>query len=112
MISNDDIVLITESTMRLRKNTVTDPVKVIGKRSIRNIQPDQIILSDMVEIPPLIKKGNRVLIMAENEEFKITTMGEVLEDGRSGDQVKVVNISSGKEIIATVKGPDIVEVNF
>jgi flagella basal body P-ring formation protein FlgA len=35
-----------------------------------------------------------------------------MEDGRVGEEVKVMNMGSGKEVFATVKGPGLVEVAF
>lgn len=112
VISESDLAFVTEHSDRLCKNAMIRISDVIGKRAVRSIRAGQTILSDMIEIPPMVKKGNRVLIKAENEEIKITAAGKVLEDGRSGEQVKVVNINSGKEILATVTGPGIVEVFF
>jgi flagella basal body P-ring formation protein FlgA len=112
VISDGDLILITENNVRLRKSAITNISDAIGKRSVRSIRAGQIILSKMIEIPPMVKKGNRVLIKAENEEIRITASGKVLEDGRSGEQVKVMNINSGKEILATVTGPGTVEVYF
>ena len=91
---------------------MADMADVVGKRSVRNIQAGQVITNSMIENPPMIKKGNRVLIRAESPEILITTQGKVLEDGCFGDQVRVENISSGKEIFAVVSGPGLVEINF
>jgi flagella basal body P-ring formation protein FlgA len=112
VISDSDLILITKNSARSRKNAVTNISDAIGKRSVRSIRAGQTILSDMIEIPPMVKKGNRVFIKAENDEIRITALGKVLEDGRSGEQIKVRNINSGKEILATVTGPDTVEVYF
>ncbi|MBW2610111.1 MAG: flagellar basal body P-ring formation protein FlgA [Deltaproteobacteria bacterium] len=112
LITKDDLILVTESNVRHNKYAVTRLIEAIGKRSVRSIQDGQLITSRMIEDPPLIKKGSSVLIKAENELIRITTRGKILEDGRTGDQVKVINISSGKEIFATVKGPGLVEVIF
>jgi flagella basal body P-ring formation protein FlgA len=60
----------------------------------------------------MVTKGSQVIICAENDAIKITTHGKVLEDGRAGDQIRVMNTSSGKEIYAEVKGPGLVEVTF
>ncbi len=112
IITANDLIITTENNQRFQKNFITKVVDAVGKRAVRNIQAGQTILSNMIETPPLVKKGHRVLIKAENEEIRITTLGKVLEDGRSGDQVKVINVSSGKEIFATVTGPGLVEVRF
>lgn len=112
LISRDDLIPVTENSSRLRKDLLTDIDEALGKRSVRSIQAGQMITAEMIEDPPLVSKGNRVLIKAENKEIRITVTGTVLEDGRMGDQVKVVNSSSGKEIFATVKGHELVEVSF
>ncbi|MFC1822939.1 flagellar basal body P-ring formation chaperone FlgA [Thermodesulfobacteriota bacterium] len=112
MISEKDLALVTEKTIQMKKGILSDLDEAVGKRSVRSIRSGQILTPQMIEDPPLVKKGNRVLIKAENKLIKITTFGRVLEDGRAGDQVRVVNISSGKEIFATVWGRGVVQVDF
>jgi len=112
LISKEDLIPVTENRLRLRKDLLTGLDEAIGKRSVRSIQAGQIMTAQMIEDPPLVSKGNRVLIKAENEVIRVTVPGTVLGDGRMGDQVKVVNSSSGKESFATVKGPELVEVSF
>jgi len=112
VIGKNDLILIAESTNRLRKDALSSLEEIIGKRAARSIQSGQVITSRMVEDTPLVEKGKRVIIRAQNESIRITTFGKVLEDGRAGDQVRVINISSGKELFATVKGPGLVEVAF
>ena len=112
VISEEDLILVTENIQKYRSGTISNISDVLGKQSLRTIQADQTILSSMIEVPPMVKKGNHVLIKVENEEIRITTTGKVLEDGRSGDRIKVMNINSGKELFAVVKGPDLVEVYF
>ena len=58
------------------------------------------------------EKGGRVVIKAENKNLLITAMGKAMEKGCIGDYIRVMNISSGKEIIAMVKRTDLVEVQF
>ena len=66
----------------------------------------------MFEVPPAVEKGDRVIIKAENNIILITASGKALEEGGIGDQIRVMNTSSGKEIVATIKKPDLVEVEF
>lgn len=97
---------------RIPGDVFTQVEEAVGKRALRVIQPGQWITKEMVESPPLVKKGKRVVIKAQNQFMEITTRGKVMEDGRKGDQVKVINISSGKEIFGTVMGPGLVQVFF
>jgi flagella basal body P-ring formation protein FlgA len=112
MIVREDVVSVEENNDSLLRDVLMDPDEASGKRAVRTIQPGQLLTSQMVESPPLVKKGDRVVIKAENQFISATTAGRVLEEGRSGDHVRVINIRSGKEIVATVRGPSMVEVSF
>ncbi|MBN1849905.1 MAG: flagellar basal body P-ring formation protein FlgA [Deltaproteobacteria bacterium] len=112
MISGQDLVRGAENHSRHQDDMVADLNDVIGKRSVGSIQAGQRITFNMIETPPHVEKGSQVMIRAENKDIRIMTPGRVLEDGRVGDQIRVVNISSGKEIFATVAGPGLVEVYF
>lgn len=112
LISAGDIEEISEGGFQYRKGSVISREDVVGKRALRTIQSGQIILEGMFENPPPVKKGDRVIISAENSKLKITAAGEALQDGHVGDQVEVLNIQSGKKILATVSGSGVVEVIF
>ena len=112
LISEDDLILVREERSHLRRDAATSLEDVVGKRATRHIRPDQVILSRMIEDLPLVRKGKQVVIRAQKALIRVTTLGKVMEDGRAGDQVRVINISSGKQVLATVKGPGLVEVRF
>jgi flagella basal body P-ring formation protein FlgA len=112
IITAQDITPANESSLHYRKDSLISREDVIGKRAIRTIQAGQEIISGMIENPPPVKKGDRVIISAENSEMKITAAGEALQDGQTGDQVEVLNVQSGRKIFATVRGSGIVEVIF
>ncbi|MBN2059017.1 MAG: flagellar basal body P-ring formation protein FlgA [Deltaproteobacteria bacterium] len=112
IIVREDLVMELEESMRPESDIFTVFDEVLEKRAVRTIQAGSTIGYGMVERPPIVKKGSHVLIKAENDSIKITTKGKVLQDGREGEQIKVVNISSGREIYAIVKGPGLVEVGF
>ena len=112
IITSQDITLVSERVKYNRNTLVTSKKEVIGKRATRRIQADQSIQAGMFEVPPAIEKGDQVVIRAENNELLITASGKALEEGCIGDQIRVMNISSGREIIATVKRTDLVEVRF
>jgi flagellar basal body P-ring formation protein FlgA len=112
VIGREDVVVIEERDLRIRENVLTDLDQVVGKRASRSLQEGQLLTSRMIEEPPLVQKGDRVVIGAENQRIRITAWGRALEDGRGGEQVKVVNMSSGREIFGTVVSPGHVSVSF
>ena len=112
IITSQDITLVSEKIKNNRNNYATSTKDLIGKRATRRIQADQPIRIGMFEVPPAIGKGDRVVIKAENNDLLITALGKALEEGCVGEQIRVLNISSGREIIATVRRTDLVEVQF
>ena len=112
IITSQDITLVSEKIKYNKNNYATNTKEIIGKRATRRIQADQPIQISMFEVPPAIGKGDQVVIKAENNELRITASGKALEEGCVGDQIRVLNISSGREITATVRRTDLVEVQF
>lgn len=112
IITAGDLTVVSERFIRFQGNVLTDMEDAVGKRAVRTIQADQNVIIGMIEDPPTVQRGDRVVIIADNGEIRITASGRVLEDGRNGDLVRVVNISSGTELYATVRRSNLVEVSF
>ena len=112
IIGRDDIYLSKVNISRISDDYINNPELVVGKITRHNILKGRYIKRWMVEIPPLIKKGERVIILAENRFFKITAHGISLEDGLLGETIRVINEMSRKEIYARVISDSIVKVNF
>jgi len=112
IIGRQDLVQVTRQSFALRADDFNALNQIVGKRATRTIPAGRVVTRRMIEIPPVVRKGDRVIIKAENHSFEITALGRVLGDAHAGEQVKVVNVSSGKEIFATVVGPGQVRVTF
>ena len=78
----------------------------------RNLDVNTPLRLTFLEIPPLVKRGDMVTIVAETDVLKITTKGVVTESGCKGDVVRVVNVNSRKELFAKVRDARTVEVDF
>ncbi len=112
LITEDDIHLVSMNLAELSSSVITRLEEVLGKRTRRAIDADAVLRPDLVELPPLVKKGDIVLIIVESEGLKITTLGKVKEKGRKGDMVRVENIDSNKGIYARVLDSSSVKVDF
>ena len=111
-IGENDVHLVKKNLNLLPPDVLTDLKDVVGKRMTLSVNGQEMLRSSMVETPPLVKKGDRVLLIIDNSYFKITTFGEVKEDGRRGDWVKLMNISSKKEVSGRVVDAHTVQVEF
>ena len=112
IITGEDVRLEKMHLADLQSNVVTDPVEVIGKRTKRTIEANTPLRLAFLEIPPLVKRGDMVTIIAETDVLRITTRGIVTENGGKGDMVRVINVNSRKELFAKVLDARTVEVDF
>ena len=85
---------------------------VLGKRTKRSINEGNVLTEDILELPPVVKPGDLVSIVVENSRLRISALGQVKEKGGVGENVKVVNKSSNKEIVGKVVSDKIVKVEF
>lgn len=111
-ITEADVVLKEMNLADLPSNVITNPDEVLGRRSKRTIGADVVLRTDLVEYPPLVKRGDVVLIVAESEGLRITAFGEVKKKGRQGERIMVENLASKKKINAYVLDSNSVRVNF
>jgi flagella basal body P-ring formation protein FlgA len=111
-IKEQDLQIVNRNISLLPHDVVTEFKEVLGKRTTLSVNGNEILRIGMVEVPPLIRKGDRVMLLVENQDFKITTLGEVREEGRRGDRVKLVNLSSKKEVYGRVLDANTVQIDF
>lgn len=84
--------------------------EVIGKRLKTTVTEGKILTYDLIEIPPLIKRGDVVTIKKENEFLRLSVKGRAKEDGRLGDKIQVENTVSKKTITGIVEDDETVLV--
>jgi flagella basal body P-ring formation protein FlgA len=117
-IDSGELVSATDVTLQKREisqsshlaaRTLAD---VVGKKVRTTIRANQPVRSDLVEKVPLVKPGQMVTIVAENEVLKISVSGKARSAGAEGDTIRVQNLTSQKEIPARVINADTVQVAF
>ncbi len=111
-ITQDDVYMQKMDITNLPNDIITNYKDVLGKRVRRNIWAKVVLRTEYIEFPPLVKRGDTVLIVAESEKMKITALGEVRKSGRRGERVKVINLNSNKRIFARVIDENTVKVDF
>ena len=112
LISAADVVLqkreITYNS-HLAARTIDE---VVGKRSRTTLRANQPVRADQVERVPLVKSGQIVTIVAENDVMKISVSGKARSSGAVGDMIRVQNLTSLKEMPARVIDASTVQVAF
>lgn len=85
---------------------------VVGKRTRTTIKANAAVRTDQVEKVPVVKSGQMVTIVAENEVVRISVAGKAKSAGAEGDIIMVQNLNSLKEIPARVVNATTVQVSF
>lgn len=111
-IKEGDVELALKRISPFHLKVITDPKEVIGKRTTLSINPGEILLEGMVEVVPLLRKGDQVFLLVENSKFKITALGEAKEEGRMGDRIRVVNLTTKREVYGRVLDAKTVIIDF
>jgi flagella basal body P-ring formation protein FlgA len=111
-ITEDDIELLKMDLAKLPSGVITDPEAVLGKRTKRAIGAKTVLRADLVELPPLVKRGDVVVIIAESSGLKITALGQVKKKGRLGESIPVMNYDSKKILYGRVLDSSTVKVEF
>jgi len=86
--------------------------EAIGKRVRVGTRANSPMRSDYLERLPLVKSGQLVTILVENDKFRITATGRAKGNGAEGETVVVQNLTALKEISAVVVDAKTVRVEF
>jgi flagella basal body P-ring formation protein FlgA len=111
-ITSNDIVLRRMDLTTLSSNTIGDYKDVIGKRTTRVVNPNTVLRTDLIELPPIIRRKDIVHIVSESSRLTIMTLGEAQEKGSRGQRIKVINTRSREKIYARVVDAKTVKIEF
>jgi flagellar basal body P-ring formation protein FlgA len=111
-ITEDDISVQQMDLANLPSDVITDPEAILGKRAKRALGEQTVLRADYVELPPLVNRGDMVMVIAESDGFRITARGQVKKSGRLGERIPVINFDSKKLLYALVIDSQTVKVEF
>jgi len=69
-----------------------------------------VITPTLVDVAPLIARGQRVSLVSTGSGLNVSMQGEALGDGAPGARIQVRNLQSGRIVEGRVAGPDRVEM--
>ena len=81
----------------------------LAAEAVRDLSAGQALRSSDIRRAILVKQGQLVTMnVGEKSGFLITVRVEALQDGRMGEQVRLKNTESGRQISGVVVGPNLV----
>lgn len=99
---------------RVQVDTSGMPVNVLEQASevmhaevVRDVRPGVPLRSHDIRPTVLVKRGQMVLLsVGQAQGFQISARVEAMQDGRFGEQIRLKNRDSGRELSGRVQGPN------
>lgn len=112
----DNITLTKVSIERkeittLREDPLISLKSVTNMRARRNIAKNRVLTKADIEKKPVVESYSNVHIIYVSGLCRITAEGKALEDGQTGELIRVKNKSSGKIVFARVVDKNLVQVD-
>lgn len=79
---------------QLNGSWLTDPDEAVGMVLRRPVRPGTVLTSNVLERPKLVRRGERVRVVATGGGFAVASEGEALNDAAEGERVRVRNLHS------------------
>ena len=113
VLTSSDLALARRDLAHLQGGRLVKGIEeAVGLRVKNSIRANTPVRGDYLERVPVIKSGQIVIILVENDVVKITASGRAKGSGAVGDLILVQNLSSQKEIAARVVDATTVRVDF
>jgi len=110
-ISYKDISFSRHNISQLHKGFFTSPEQIIGQTARRGIQQDRVIHLSTVRSSYLITRGDSIVIESRSGSLSVRVQGIALQNGKRGEQIKVINSKTQIELRAYVKKRGLVVVS-
>ncbi len=86
------------------------PLDLEMARAIRDLAPGDVVRSQDVALPPPVRNGQQVRVQVRLGRVRVSAEGVAVQDGSLGEEIRIMNPSSGKVLRGRVVGPREVEV--
>ncbi len=111
-LSAGEVVEIRVPRSRIPADAVLNPEDIERAQARRPIEPDEPIRRAYLKIPPLVKRGDRVRMVARRGGIEISAQGEAVASARRGDTVQVRNLSSRKVVSGRLEAANLVVMEY
>ncbi len=111
-VTPDSIKMVRMNLSRAPANAILSKEQALGRRVNRSIAANSILRDDQIEMPPVVKRGDLVQVVAQSQAMMISIKGVAKQDGARGDRIRVENMRSKRIIYAQVLDNQTVQVDF
>jgi flagellar basal body P-ring formation protein FlgA len=112
VLAPSDLALVRRDLSQVQGRYLKSVDEAAGLRARNVIRANTALRPDYLERVPVVKSGQLVTIVAENDVLRITASGKAKGSGAIGDSIVVQNLASLKEVTARVLDAATVKVDF
>ncbi len=112
ILNDKDLYIDKKLVSHIQKGVFNNTMEITGMRAKRVIKKGAVILDSDIMIPPIIRRGSILNILAQKGLLTVSTKGKALEKGFKGKMMKVENLSSRKVVLAEVVDSKTVKIIF
>lgn len=110
VITEADIKLIDQPLQSAANGVIYNPAQIVGMELTRSLDAGSTIRLNQLRAPNVIKRGQRVTVIAGLNGLEVRTEGKALGDAAAGERVAVTNLKSGKAIEGTARSDGTISV--
>lgn len=110
-VAPDDLTMLREDLTTLPDSVLTDPTQAVGLRLRMGLAAGLPLLKEHLVIPPAIRQGQNVRIVASGNGFSVSSEGTALANAAEGSQV-VVRTASGQTVRGIARANGVVEIAY
>jgi flagella basal body P-ring formation protein FlgA len=112
VVGESDVALARRDLAHLQGRYCRNRAEVIGMRMKSAVRANSPLRGDYLERVPIVKSGQLVTIVVENDAVRITASGRAKGSGALGETIAVQNLASQKELAGQVVNATTVKVDF
>ncbi|AKE06909.1 hypothetical protein XM57_22050 [Burkholderia cepacia] len=106
-LTREDVAL-AERDWLATQDALTDPRAIDGRVSRRALKAGQVLQKRFLKAQTTVKRGQAVRIVAQAGQIEVSATGTALDDGATGDTIRVRNTGTGRTVDARVVDADTV----
>lgn len=110
MLTADDVVAEARNVSRLIGGYIADPADLVGQRLKHQIMGGKVVTPSMLVADTVVKRGQSVTLLVQNDGLNITMSGKALMDGAVNQRIRVKNSVSQRVVEGLVRSPEYVEI--
>jgi flagella basal body P-ring formation protein FlgA len=100
-----EVRTLEPSAKNAGQRTTFDSIEnLIGKEARQALQQDEIVYSDQIQSPLLVKRGDVISVASQSGGIRVRTTAKAAQDGAQGDLIQVEAMGSKQRYDARVVG--------